>query len=1532
MPAEIADAPDIAALGTAPVIEPAVPETDPFKDSVRTATKDLPTPDAVEQEGVNAGRPPEQIATALQKLRADAAAAYQTVADDNAEHADQAFQRRDRANEDFNNRIAQQRQQATARWAQGTFENADQFKQFATTYDHDPAQAAQQNPQAAQSLNAILSHPAFQEHHTGPAFKIKSPEGDDFGWAQAHPDMRGGYDVHVNLGNGKGSGSFKVAGKATKADAYKAFTESKIGKKAGEFHPIKGALSETAYGLQNIAASILDKIPGFHDDSVEWRQRARVQHEKNAHTTAPGMLGEVTRQTEQLAGKLPIWMLPAGLPAEMWSSAEARGKNMADDLADQAFKEPDAARKNLMVEQSNHMRDNAAIYGAASAATGLAAGKLLALPFQGVLKLLPASFQKAFADKVTSLGGTVAAETANITAMELIQGQVVDPVFGFERAPLSNLINPGNLLFGAVFGGKRYRAAAKERAMASTAKDVAAGKITSPQQIFDAIHGKAEDTEPTVKVSGIDDGLTAEPVMEGDVLKDFGVRREGERPAQRTSPPTTQQLANRQHPYYKNAQASYDNDPNGIPPDVVQHFGLDRSKELPKANGFTKLDVRNTQGGFVSSAWFDALAHGADLIHQGFTDFAKWGREMVSRFGAAIQPHLKALWKGAVQYYYDVILPARGSIAAPGGHIAQPARQFQSTALVKEKGFLDRINPRAVRARQKEAEPVRQVMNEHNGEISAGNLAFDALQKQREKEAASIDRTKFEKDSLLGAAIHVWRQVKGDQSILTDQRDQLKSKGGDQYLPVWEKALKLTPEEKAMSAKVTEDYKQNAVTAQAAGLAIAVDEAYGKQIWDRNKNHGKAGFGEFLSRFDADPSSFKKKKHATSFDGIMAGLTPMTLDDFKLVSVNGKEVNRAVATRKLAQKLPELRDSKGRPFAIIDSDQASKLDDNAVQRLQALAASGVSIPVQMRSYTGYDRYAVGGDPVTNFDPTGYKPAGGRGIEGYYYQLPAAAGGVKNYWGRLLFSPEAFPYVNARTAPSWVREVASRPNAGGYTVSGILFLNREIKASLLGALSAFHYVQEGFHGLGHATNPLWNLPPVDPLNPEHLQWMKSGLMLGGEHDAIKYFDGGGDLDALFYRVPVLGYLSKKMSEHLFMRYIPALKLKTAQNAYGRNRQRFAKQLANGTMNDAEVRHITATAVNDAYGHINWGDLGIGKSMRDFLQVACLAPDFLIARARFAAQALGVQKLRGVDASRAGREAFMAFFALAVGQWMTARMANWLLNDGDMRTDAKDLFAVVNKKTGQRFSLRSVPGDVLEAVERPVEFFNNRASPLVRDFYNVVMGTNWRGEQVGHSAALADAVIGAAPMTAQPLLRDFTTTGQQAPTSRAEDWIKAVGIKVNRWSQLGEAKARAHEYMKTHGAKTGTDYHQPSVYNPLLFRLLDKDENAAAMEVIKLTGGDRRQMDRIVKGFQGSLFRNFTGDAAHEVNFRRELSQTDEGKQLLKDADRQRIEAWNLFLRAGRVSGDLRAKHQGKLPLPSNATQTKARELRLVEARR
>lgn len=1789
------------------------------------AVKSLPSPDEAEQ--FMAGQPPAAVATGLQKLRAGYHDAMQPVAE---AHPDEAFQTREKVDEDFNTRIAAQRDAAVMDVAQKNFQTGDQAQEFSTLYDQDHATAAQVNPEATKAFDDIQNHPAFQEHRAAPAFKINTEGGDELGWAQPHPDMHGGYDVHVNLANGKGSGSFKLKGNVTKADAFKAFTESKIGKKAGEYHPLNDFEASFGRAYINMVAAVTDKIPGQEKTAKAMRQIARQGYERAAKTTAV-QGGKFVSAGAEMAGKLPIWAFPGGMPAEMFADSEARGKNLADDIEKMAEKEADPQKKAELIYQASQVRARAPFYGALSAATAMGAGKLVS--FLGSLGLNLAlkfasqatkdAVNKAISEKVKTLLGTSAAEIANITSIELMQGQLVDPVFGFDRAPLSNLINPGNILFGAVFGAKRYyskgakNAREESKKASQTVQKVESGEITSPQPIYDALHGKVEDTQPTgqqavaqiqpsnpvqnfreqflkeqvstanipaesplgkriangeaqifktsygigvpveevhrnslvdilpegtrevfsetsldsakrilartqegarshsdiwvspenhlalgqggkgtilvfdpTKINGHKPRNLANQVLEGsgqspgefvvdktvpsavtgvivrsikhiDSLKKL---RGFERLFDVEHPEQTERgllIKRRQKIIPADIQASNAEDGIQITSAAVKRasailsktrigrlllrriqivpdwqraiqsrsFSPEEMEMIKRAEGFhdpqtgksvvITENIRPHEGETPEAAVIRVItheleghernnwmrAHDSDYNrrylniarkipkaeldallrlypqYKGNPDAlaAEWFAQKAQSLGQGELPDpqslLGQLWraiaeflkrltgqeKGLDQQVRRLIIEGRrtpesleGSGGVEGGIEPSvpfgPQRQFQQTNRTKEKGTIASYLPWNKRAREAMREPFKQVMNAHDGIVNAGNMAFEALGKRSRSLGDKLDKRTFRSDSLLGAAISHYIEANGDVQLLTDRRDALLKTQASPYAPTFDKAIHLTQPEKDLAQQISKAFAENIAAAHASGQQLPTLKDYVQHIWDKNNNGRRPGYGAFMDRFDSDPAAFQKRKLPTIFDGLMQGLTPATMDAFKLVGVNGRQISRAISMRKTAQQVTELRGFNGAPLAIINSDQATHLNDSAVARLTQLAASGTVTPVQMRSYQPHGRFAVGGDPVTNFDPTGYRAAKGNGIQGYYYQLPAEGGGVKNYWGELLFHPEVVKYVDARTGSSWFRQKMAERGAGGLAVKLAFVASREIKASLLGALSAFHYVQEGFHGIGHLTDPVSHLfKKIDPLDPETLQWMKSGLMLGGEHDAVNLFEGGslsGNVrplgflqgnafrrmasgeNRLLHEIPILGFLSQKMSEHLFTRYIPSLKLATAQNAYKRNLGRFQKQLASGTMGDAEVRHITATAVNDAYGHINWADLGVSRFTRDFMQLFALAPDFLMARARFAIQASGANRLRGMDRAGSGREAFMAFFVLAATQYIAARLANYFTNDGDARMDLKDAFAWVNKEKGWRLNFRSVPGDVLEAYEKPMQFFENRASPMARDLWNIAFGTNWRGDKIGIKQASLDSLIASAPMTVQPFLKNYTSTGEGSSRNAMEEAARSAGIKIEDWIQYQEVKHKAFDYMAKHGGEN--DYHKPSAYTALRSRLFAKDEEGAKKAVDKLTGGDARKLEAVVKGFKISLFRAWTGDSVHDVNFKRELAQTDEGKQLLRDAERQQLEAWNMFLRVAQVPTSLREKYKGQPAKPKDDTLNKARNLRLAEA--
>src|SRR5205823_1339035 len=120
---------------------------------------------------------------------------------------------------------------------------------------------------------------------------------------------------------------------------------------------------------------------------------------------------------------------------------------------------------------------------------------------------------------------------------------------------------------------------------------------------------------------------------------------------------------------------------------------------------------------------------------------------------------------------------------------------------------------------------------------------------------------------------------------------------------------------------------------------------------------------------------------------------------------------------------------------------------------------------------------------------------------------------------------------------------------------------------------------------------------------------------------------------------------------------------------------------------DVKYHTAKQVNDAFGHLNYTDMGRSATMQRINRIFLLAPDFLEARARQAGH--GVSGLMP-GGWRIHGEQRMAFWTVATTAYIAARVLNQLL-DNDPHWDWKMAFTVRNN--GKDYTMRSVPEDML-----------------------------------------------------------------------------------------------------------------------------------------------------------------------------------------------------------------------------------------------
>jgi hypothetical protein len=132
--------------------------------------------------------------------------------------------------------------------------------------------------------------------------------------------------------------------------------------------------------------------------------------------------------------------------------------------------------------------------------------------------------------------------------------------------------------------------------------------------------------------------------------------------------------------------------------------------------------------------------------------------------------------------------------------------------------------------------------------------------------------------------------------------------------------------------------------------------------------------------------------------------------------------------------------------------------------------------------------------------------------------------------------------------------------------------------------------------------------------------------------------------------------------------------------------------------SRIYRMTSDQMNAAFGGINWDKMPINKTGQDVLRLMVLAPDFLIARGQFVADAL----------RPGGMESLKALGVGAVLQYFGARAFNDAMNDGDPKWNIKDWNKFIHGH--EEYNLRTVQGDVTDAAFDWRRFISHRLNPV------------------------------------------------------------------------------------------------------------------------------------------------------------------------------------------------------------------------------
>lgn len=749
------------------------------------------------------------------------------------------------------------------------------------------------------------------------------------------------------------------------------------------------------------------------------------------------------------------------------------------------------------------------------------------------------------------------------------------------------------------------------------------------------------------------------------------------------------------------------------------------------------------------------------------------------------------------------------------------------------------------------------------------------------------------------AAMSLYVEAGGDMGKLgrwatAQPRPQVIAAGGKKFQKVLDAfrqaardAMSLTPEQIAVAQRVRQTFDVLHTRGTRAGIINAFRDNYIPHIWNLDGGPGGGASGRRLQK------SFrfsKARTFDTTFDGVMEGMMPKTLDIAKTLPAYMHEMNSVIADRQFVQDLDAKFADDGRPLVIPRGNVKEIVGDQ----------SDKAYMIAPRKWDDGARDKDG----NKFDQRDYKVMENQpALSDWLFKGSDSDGNPMFMNSDLAVHPDTYRRVNAMMGNSKIRRWYNSPSSTWASpipkalVKAYDKTQSVMKREMFSFYAPFHQVQEGTHAIGHTVNPFSGLLPVDLRQPGPADAARHGLMLMPDKASMhQYLEGVGSgqtwlskgLKALHipgldktHALAWLGKGAEAYQDYLFHSYIPRLKYTTYEHALARARKDFADMINRGEATEDDVKMLVAHYVNSAFGHLNYALMDRSPTIQHFLQMGLLSPDFTWGRALFAGQAV-----KGLDARNpVGKEQLRAMAVLAA---IMAGGAFTLAQVFGGKWDYKDPFAVTfgNRK----FSMRSVPEDVMRFIndtrnQMPTwlggnsrrtgnEFVTARINPTLQTVQQAVEGLNFRGEKVKIQDTMAEALGKFLPITLRqiPGLSSLTDSTHSSPVPPLQQFIGSLGIKASRFSPITGAYELANEWK----TKTGvpSDYkgtYPVSQYQQLRYAIEDGDIPKAASEYKELL--KKEKPDKLAKGFAVSVNHPFTGSKANDAKFRASLTGDD-----------------------------------------------------------
>ena len=313
-----------------------------------------------------------------------------------------------------------------------------------------------------------------------------------------------------------------------------------------------------------------------------------------------------------------------------------------------------------------------------------------------------------------------------------------------------------------------------------------------------------------------------------------------------------------------------------------------------------------------------------------------------------------------------------------------------------------------------------------------------------------------------------------------------------------------------------------------------------------------------------------------------------------------------------------------------------------------------------------------------------------------------------------------------------------------------------------------------------------------------------------------------------------------------------------------------------MSDEQILSKTAAQANSAFGGLNNILLERSKTTQDMARLIMLAPDFLEARGRFAGEALAK------GGKNFGNEQRTALLLGAVTLYTVARVLNKAVDD-QFHFEPENLFSMVYK--GQAYSLRTVQGDVLHLLSKPMSFWMHRLNPVfARTGLEAITGRDEFGRQRSAAQQVGDAMSTVIPISIR----------SSRERSMMESLMAAFGVTDRRWQDTDDAFRLAKKWKDKHGIGERGEF----IYDPdkdplrgLKVALSHQDDAGAAGEIHRLLQSKAYTLQKLDTYFQRYAHMPFTGSNVNDRKWQQDL--TDDEKKTVEAAKQHKRAILKLY---------------------------------------